>query len=100
VVASQARRIGDALRARRIELGLTQEDLATQLGINRTTLSALETGRTGQTRLLFDVATSLGLELIALPRESRQTRILLNESSNRASGARQRVRHNPGKPGS
>ncbi|HVS38911.1 MAG TPA: helix-turn-helix transcriptional regulator [Gemmataceae bacterium] len=37
-------RFGDAVRARREELGLTQEDLAGKAGIHRTYLSDIERG--------------------------------------------------------
>jgi transcriptional regulator with XRE-family HTH domain len=37
-------RFGDAVRARREELGLTQEDLAARAGIHRTCLSDVERG--------------------------------------------------------
>ncbi len=37
-------RFGDAVRARREELGLTQEDLAEKAGIHRTYLSDVERG--------------------------------------------------------
>jgi transcriptional regulator with XRE-family HTH domain len=37
-------RFGDAVRARREELGLTQEDLADRAGIHRTYLSDVERG--------------------------------------------------------
>jgi transcriptional regulator with XRE-family HTH domain len=37
-------RFGDAVRARREELGLTQEDLAGRAGIHRTYLSDVERG--------------------------------------------------------
>ncbi len=37
-------RFGDAVRARREELGLTQEDLADRAGIHRTYLSDIERG--------------------------------------------------------
>jgi len=37
-------RFGDAVRARREELGMTQEDLAEKAGIHRTYLSDVERG--------------------------------------------------------
>jgi transcriptional regulator with XRE-family HTH domain len=37
-------RFGDAVRARREELGMTQEDLADKAGIHRTYLSDIERG--------------------------------------------------------
>ena len=37
-------RFGDAVRARREELGLTQEELAAEVGIHRTYLSDVERG--------------------------------------------------------
>lgn len=63
-------RIAHALRERRIELGITQSDLADILGVTPAYLSALETARfTTQTRRLAETLSSLGLELIALPRD-------------------------------
>lgn len=39
--------LGNAIRARRIDLGLTQEDVVERAEIDRKTLSRLENGHTG-----------------------------------------------------
>lgn len=67
-MSENTRALGAVLRARRIDLGMTQQDLAEELGLPRMRISALETGKFGQARLLFEVATALGLDLVAVPR--------------------------------
>lgn len=63
-------RIAHVLRERRAKLGLTQSDLADDLGVTQAYVSALETAHfTTQTRRLVEALAVLGLELVALPRD-------------------------------
>jgi transcriptional regulator with XRE-family HTH domain len=67
--------IGSLLRDARKQARLSQEQLARPLGMSRTTISALESGRCeeiGYAKLnaLFDI---LGLEVTIHPRRSRPT---------------------------
>lgn len=64
-------RLGASIRARRISLGLSQSELSDQLGISRSKISAMENGRFGSTKLFFEVAQAMGLEIFVLPREDR-----------------------------
>jgi transcriptional regulator with XRE-family HTH domain len=60
-------RFGFALKARREELGLTQEDLAHQAGIHRTYLSDVERGTRNICLLNIErVAAALSLPISAL----------------------------------
>lgn len=66
---------GSHLREARRARGLTQEQLASSLGMSRATVSAIESGRCeeiGVCKLaaLFDL---VGLQLIVTPRRSRPT---------------------------
>jgi len=64
-------RLGAQIRRRRQELDLTQTQVADRLGISRSQLSRLESGRSVTLHTLFDVAFDLGLDIIAVPRGSR-----------------------------
>lgn len=62
-------RIAQRLRERRADLGITQADLADQLGVTQAYLSRLETGEaTIQMRRLVRALSAVGLDLIAVPR--------------------------------
>lgn len=62
-------RLAQRLRERRVDLGITQAELADQLGITQAYLSRLETGEaTTQLRRLVRALSSVGLDLLALPR--------------------------------
>lgn len=63
--------LGEAIRRRRRTLGLTQEDIAAQVGIARITVSAIENGKdTAHVGLVFQICRDLGLHLmIEEPRE-------------------------------
>jgi transcriptional regulator with XRE-family HTH domain len=50
---------------------LTQGDLATWLGVDRTTVLRLEAGKAGQIDRLFDALGLLGLDLVLVPRTAR-----------------------------
>lgn len=62
-------RLAQRLRERRADLGISQAELADQLGVTQAYLSRLETGEaTTQLRRLVRALSSVGLELLALPR--------------------------------
>lgn len=55
--------LGDAIRTRREELGLSQEQLAFESGLHRTYISQLERGMKSPTiRVLFTLAKALDIE--------------------------------------
>lgn len=62
--------LGDALRKRRRELGLGQEEVAGVIGVNRRVVGELERGKgTVQLQIAMDVARVLGLDIELKPRE-------------------------------
>jgi transcriptional regulator with XRE-family HTH domain len=63
------KRIGSQVREARKGLGLTQADLASELGISRTTLSLLENGMIQELgiRKVIRILDRLGLELTTRP---------------------------------
>jgi HTH-type transcriptional regulator / antitoxin HipB len=61
--------LGNALRARRRELGLAQEDIAGVIGVNRRVIGELERGKgTVQLQIAMEVARALGLDVELAPR--------------------------------
>ncbi|WP_461636014.1 helix-turn-helix domain-containing protein [Glutamicibacter soli] len=78
--------LAQSIRHRRIELGYSQEELSEQLGISRKQISSMENGRFGTLAILGEVLEALGLELMAAPRELRETRVLKNELLTRTAG--------------
>lgn len=59
--------LGDKIKARRLDLGLTQDDLATRAGMSKGFLSDLETGkRSISAEKLLDLARVLGTSLDSL----------------------------------
>ena len=92
-----ATRLGASIRSRRIALGMSQEDLSEQLGISRSKISAMENGRFGNTRLLFEVSGAIGLEIFMLPRNDRTAReILLAQDEMKLTTEGTRVRRSTG----
>ena len=68
-----AQRIGASIRSRRLEIGLTQKQLAARAGITQTVLSRVESGKGNPTLgLLEDIAIALGTELDVSLRLMRQ----------------------------
>jgi y4mF family transcriptional regulator len=56
--------LGNAIRKRRSTLGLTQEDLALSIGVNRKVIGQLEGGKeTVQLEIALDAAQALGLDV-------------------------------------
>jgi transcriptional regulator with XRE-family HTH domain len=66
-------RLGDAIRARRRELGVSQEALADQIGMDRTYLSGIERGeRNPSYTNLLRIAASLRLPLSELQADAER----------------------------
>jgi len=62
-----AKTFGDGIRARRKELGYTQEELATLIGTNRRFISELESGKgTSYIAPALAAAEALGLDIKSL----------------------------------
>jgi HTH-type transcriptional regulator / antitoxin HipB len=60
---------GEALRLRRHDLNLTQEDIASVIGVNRRVISELERGKgTVQLQIAMEAARALGLNIELEPR--------------------------------
>jgi len=58
------RRLGQRIKSRRGELGLTQEDLADEAGLHRTYISLLEVGKRNPSILtLRKIALALGVRI-------------------------------------
>lgn len=92
-ITSTTTRLGASLRSRRIALGMSQEELSEHLAISRSKISSMENGRFGSTRLLFEVAEAIGLEVFILPREDRTAReILLTQEDSKIRTRGTRVR--------
>jgi HTH-type transcriptional regulator / antitoxin HipB len=61
--------LGNALRARRRELRLTQEEVAGVIGVNRRVIGELEGGKgTVQLQIAMEAARTLGLDIELEPR--------------------------------
>jgi HTH-type transcriptional regulator/antitoxin HipB len=61
--------LGNALRARRRELGLAQEEISGVIGVNRRVIGELERGKgTVQLQIAMEVARVLGLDIELEPR--------------------------------
>lgn len=68
--ANTPKALGDAIKRRRKELGLTQDDLALSIGVNRRVIGRLERG-TENVRLVIalSAAQALGLNVEVEPRD-------------------------------
>jgi DNA-binding XRE family transcriptional regulator len=63
---------GTALRQRRRELDLAQEDVADVIGVNRRVIGQLEAGKsTVQLRIALEAARAVGLDVELHPRSNR-----------------------------
>jgi DNA-binding XRE family transcriptional regulator len=61
--------LGNALRARRRELGLAQEEISSVIGVNRRVIGELERGKgTVQLQIAMEAARALGLDIELEPR--------------------------------
>lgn len=55
--------VGEAVKRRRVETGMTQSRLATEVGVTRTSVTNIETGRQKPPlHLLFKICAVLGVE--------------------------------------
>jgi HTH-type transcriptional regulator / antitoxin HipB len=64
LIASSPTALGAALRERRRELNLTQDDLALSIGVNRKVIGQLEGGKeTVQLEIAMNAARALGLNV-------------------------------------
>jgi HTH-type transcriptional regulator / antitoxin HipB len=69
VIVRTSIELGNALRARRRELGLAQEDISGVIGVNRRVIGELERGKgTVQLRIAMEAARALGLDIQLSPR--------------------------------
>ena len=61
--------LGNALRARRRELGLAQEEISGVIGVNRRVIGELERGKgTVQLQIAMEAARALGVDIELAPR--------------------------------
>ena len=68
-VRKRARELGDRVRARRMDLGLSQEMLGERSGLHRTYIGQVERGEVNLTvRNLIAVADGLGIDVAELVR--------------------------------
>lgn len=65
--------LGQAVSACRRESGLTQQALALRLGVNRTTVIALEAGRNQSLSRAVDALSLLGYDLVVVPKGAQVT---------------------------
>jgi transcriptional regulator with XRE-family HTH domain len=69
--ASNGRELGRALARLRQQTGLTQEAMATRVGIERTYLTRMETGlATEQLQRVFAILREVGYELAIVARDN------------------------------
>ena len=55
--------VGFSIKHARTLLDMTQEDLASKVGVSRTTISKMESGQGTYLHTLFDVAQALGIRV-------------------------------------
>ncbi|MFJ3958879.1 DUF1643 domain-containing protein [Arthrobacter sp. NPDC090010] len=67
-------RLGAHFRSRRRELGLSEAEFADHVGISRSQLSDIEAGRSAVLRPVFDMASELGLDVVAVLQERDDTK--------------------------
>jgi HTH-type transcriptional regulator / antitoxin HipB len=64
MIVGTAIELGNALRERRRELGLAQEEIAGVIGVNRRVIGELERGKgTVQLQIAMEAARALGLDI-------------------------------------
>lgn len=68
-VLNSPRALGDVIRRRRRALGLSQDDLALTIGVDRRVIGQLERGKeTVRADIAFRAAQAVGLDLVAVVR--------------------------------
>jgi HTH-type transcriptional regulator/antitoxin HipB len=74
-ITRDPKQLGELVRRRRKELGLSQEAVGSRISLRQSTISALETS-TANTRLgtVLDVLVALDLELVSRPRTKGSAR--------------------------
>lgn len=60
--------LGNYLRRRRRQLGLTQQELAAKISVQQRTISELETSATAQMTTVLSALAALDLEMVVRPR--------------------------------
>lgn len=84
--------LGVAIRTARKQRHLTQTDLSQQLGMSRSTLSAIENGTVSEVgiRKVMALCSALGLELAVQPMFARRPTLhnLVDEAEQRKTGYR------------
>jgi DNA-binding XRE family transcriptional regulator len=68
-----AEELGAAIVALRKERGMSQEELAAWVGVNRTTLIRMEAGRVPQLVRLMTALATLGADVVVLDRTAEAT---------------------------
>lgn len=69
--------LGLLLRRRRLELGLTQQDLASRIGVSRQWIVEIEKGKPrAEAALLFRVLGALGLQIVVEPVDLGDPRVV------------------------
>ena len=79
----KAEQIGSLLREKRHSIGLTQSELAQQIGVHRQTLASLELGKNVSSHLLIRVVTHLDISFDLLALKSNQEEVTLCRQSPR-----------------
>ncbi len=70
---STGKGLGEAIAQSRRAAGLSQEELAQQIRVDRTTVVRFESGRLQTFERLMNAFAMLGYDLVAVPRGSRVT---------------------------
>jgi HTH-type transcriptional regulator / antitoxin HipB len=68
VIARTPLQLGNSLRQRRRDLGLTQEQLAAKAGVRQRTISDIERSTAARFDTVLRVLAALSLELVVRPR--------------------------------
>ena len=71
----KAEQIGSLLRKKRHSIGLTQSELAQQIGVHRQTLASLELGKNVSSHLLISVVAHLDVSFALLAVKSNQVEV-------------------------
>lgn len=75
-IARTTKQVGAALRRRRRQLGISQNDLGAKASLRQATISGLENGEPGtQLRTLMDIISALDLEIVVRERTKGKQRI-------------------------
>lgn len=90
-MSNDLEQLGPVLSQRRIHLGLKQEEISEALGISRTTVSNIENGSLSQAKTFVDVASSLGRDVLLVPRHSRDGHAGVNAMRIAGENSRRRV---------